>query len=94
MTQARSQQISLDDTPYYHCISRCVRRAYLCGEDPVTGRNFDHRKKWLSKYEITKVVDFSENTISYDDFVNKELIHFSQADCRRSIPDMRDGLKP
>jgi len=43
----RAQQVSLEDTPYYHCIARCVRRAYLCGEDSVTGRNFDHRKKWL-----------------------------------------------
>lgn len=47
MTRARYQQISLDATPYYHCISRCVRRAYLCGNDPVSGRNFDHRKAWL-----------------------------------------------
>lgn len=47
MTRARYQQVSLQDTPYYHCISRCVRRAYLCGDDPVTGNNFDHRKQWL-----------------------------------------------
>lgn len=47
MTQARSEQISLQDTPYYHCISRCVRRAYLCGNDEASGQNFDHRKAWL-----------------------------------------------
>ncbi|MDP5253063.1 MULTISPECIES: transposase [unclassified Vibrio] len=47
MTQARSSLISLQDTPYYHCISRCVRKAYLCGEDQQSGQCFDHRKIWL-----------------------------------------------
>lgn len=44
MTRARALLVSAHDTPYYHCIGRCVRRAYLCGQDPVSGRSFDHRK--------------------------------------------------
>lgn len=47
MTQARKNIVNLDATPYYHVISRCVRRAYLCGEDELTKKNFDHRKQWL-----------------------------------------------
>ncbi len=47
MTRARNQLISLDTTPYYHCISRCVRRAFLWGEDSLTGKNYEHRKEWV-----------------------------------------------
>ena len=56
MTQARSHQISLEDTPYYHCLSRCVRRAFLCGEDHVTGENYEHRKTWI----VEKLKELSE----------------------------------
>jgi len=47
MTQARRSQIDLASTPYYHCMSRCVRQAYLCGEDRNTGVSYDHRKQWM-----------------------------------------------
>jgi len=47
MTIARCQILDPSLTNYYHCIARCVRRAYLCGEDTLTKQNFDHRKIWL-----------------------------------------------
>lgn len=47
MATARSEQVDLSVTPYYHCMTRCVRRAFLCGEDQYSGKNFDHRKEWV-----------------------------------------------
>ena len=47
MTRARSNLIDPGSTPYYHCMARCVRRAYLCGEDHLTGKNFEHRRAWV-----------------------------------------------
>ena len=47
MTQSRASQISLDDTPYYHSICRCVRRAFLCGRDHYSGQDYEHRRQWV-----------------------------------------------
>ncbi|CAG9001122.1 MAG: hypothetical protein CENE_03139 [Candidatus Celerinatantimonas neptuna] len=49
MPTPRRQQISLSDTLYYHCVSRCVRRAFLCGEDALTGKSFEHRRGWIEE---------------------------------------------
>jgi len=54
----------------------------------------DDRKYWLENvYNRTSYVDTGNTMITYEDFINKELIHFSKYDCDRSIPNLMDGLK-
>ena len=43
----RHHIVAADEVGLYHCIARCVRRAFLCGDDPLTGKNHDHRKGWI-----------------------------------------------
>lgn len=49
MPTPRKQKIILSDTPYYHCVSRCVRRAFLCGEDKLSGKSYEHRRYWVEE---------------------------------------------
>ena len=47
MTISRRKLIEPQITPFYHVINRCVRRAYLCGDDPYDGKNYQHRRGWI-----------------------------------------------
>ena len=49
MAKPRYSQISLEETPWYHVVSRCVRRAYLCGVDAVSGKSYEHRRGWVEQ---------------------------------------------
>jgi len=53
----------------------------------------DDRKDWLKYYDRNAYLDTSKTSVSYNDFIDRELIHFSKYDCDRSIPNLMDGLK-
>ena len=49
MATRRSDLVNLSETPFYHCVTRCVRQCYLCGYDKNTGQSFEHRRGWVEK---------------------------------------------
>ena len=57
MAIPRKYQIDNENGGYYHLISRCVRRAFLCGQDPETGQDYDYRRQWIEDriLELAKV---------------------------------------
>tara|TARA_B110000858_G_scaffold198490_1_gene265633 strand:+ start:2530 stop:5883 length:3354 start_codon:yes stop_codon:yes gene_type:complete len=53
----------------------------------------DDRKAWLESYHRTDCLDTNQSEVTYRDFINKEMKHFSKYDCDRSIPNLMDGQK-
>ncbi|WP_166253682.1 transposase [Marinobacter salicampi] len=49
MARPREQLICVSDTPFYHVVSRCVRRTFLCGIDHQTDKNYEHRRRWIEE---------------------------------------------
>ena len=54
----------------------------------------EDRKSWLKTYDKDNIIEQTQKKVFYHEFIDKELIHFSDYDCKRSIPCLCDGLKP
>ncbi|NKB75830.1 MAG: transposase [Gammaproteobacteria bacterium] len=65
MTTARRQQINIEATPYYHCTSRCVRRAFLCGKDHYSGKSHEHRREWVESWLLKLNEVFCIDLVGY-----------------------------
>jgi REP element-mobilizing transposase RayT len=65
MPQSRKTQVSLINTPYYHRVSRCVRRSFLCGEDKYTGQSYEHRRGWVEERLLFLSSVFSIDICAY-----------------------------
>ena len=70
------------------CIA-ALKMAFEGGKDRA-----NERKEWLSNYDMENIIEPKQKEVSYKEFINKELIHFSNYDCIRSIPSVCDGFKP
>jgi hypothetical protein len=65
MPKPRKEQVSLDATPYYHCVSRCVRKAFLCGIDHTNDVSYEHRRGWLEEELIKQSQVFAIDIAAY-----------------------------
>ena len=54
----------------------------------------DDRKEWLMEYDKSEILTYEQREVDYPEFIDKDMIHFSNDDLERSIPNIMDGLKP
>ncbi|WP_422137851.1 transposase [Endozoicomonas sp. ALC020] len=84
MAQARNTLIDPGTTPYYHCMARCVRQAYLCGENHLTGKNYEHRRQWVVDKLRELVSVFAIEVCAYAIMSNHYhvVLHINQSSAR------------
>ncbi|WP_284320516.1 hypothetical protein [Dyella acidisoli] len=65
MTYPRHHIVTPETGGFYHCVSRCVRRAFLCGEDAYCGRSFEHRRAWVEERLLELAECFAVGLYAY-----------------------------
>jgi len=65
MTTARHHLVDPASPGFYHCISRCVRRAWLCGVDAYSGQSFEHRRGWVEERLLELADIFAVGLFAY-----------------------------
>jgi hypothetical protein len=65
MAQPRSQLVPAETPATFHCVQRCVRRAFLCGIDDYTGQSFEHRRQWVQTRIALVASCFAADVLAY-----------------------------
>ena len=65
MTVSRREIVQADEVGYYHCVARCVRRAFLCGVDEYSGCSYEHRREWIRQRLCFLMEVFAIELVSY-----------------------------
>ena len=87
MGMARSTYVQEGHEGVYHCYSRCVRRAFLCGVDKITGRDYSHRKVWVVTRLRFLAGIFAIEVCAYSvmEYPQPQRIAHSPGHCRRLV---------
>jgi hypothetical protein len=65
LTYPRLQTVDPQTPGFFHCVSRCVRRAFLCGQDVYSGRSYEHRKAWVEERLLALAECFAVGLYAY-----------------------------
>ena len=88
MTTARAHLVDPHADGFYHCISRCVRRGWLCGKDPVSGQSYEHRKVWVESRILMLSEVFAVRLCSYAVMSNHfHVVLETRPSIAKSMPD-------
>lgn len=94
MANARKEIVRHEEVLTYHCTARCVRRAFLCGQDVASGRNFEHRRIWIRDRLKFLSRIFTIDVISYA--VQSNHLHIvlrTRCDLAEKLSDLEVALR-